>query len=127
MNPFCSTLKLNDSSVTLLVTAHPDDEVMFFSPTLDQFSRESSASLHILCLSTGNFEGLGSTRVNELIKCAALFNISSNNVHIIDNIELQDGMENTWRCELIADIVNDYIEAVRPTRVSKLCFFPFNG
>lgn len=33
----------------LLVTAHPDDEVMFFGPVLQQ----RVGSLHVLCLSDG--------------------------------------------------------------------------
>ena len=35
----------------LLLTAHPDDECMFFSPTIIQLSKR--AKIHVLCLSTG--------------------------------------------------------------------------
>lgn len=37
---------------TLLVIAHPDDEVMFFGPTLNHFRRKGE-NLHVLCLSSG--------------------------------------------------------------------------
>ena len=40
----------------LLVTAHPDDESMFFSPTLLSLA-EFKCSLFILCLSTGGGQG----------------------------------------------------------------------
>eukprot|EP00035_Acanthoeca_spectabilis_P037791 m.47445 g.47445 ORF g.47445 m.47445 type:complete len:102 (-) comp8864_c0_seq1:2284-2589(-) len=40
----------------LLVTAHPDDEAMFFGPTIARM-RRLGHTVHILCLSTGNFEG----------------------------------------------------------------------
>lgn len=36
----------------LLVTAHPDDECMFFSPVLLKLT-QSHADVHLLCLSTG--------------------------------------------------------------------------
>lgn len=36
----------------LLVTAHPDDECMFFAPTILKLV-ESQASVYLLCLSTG--------------------------------------------------------------------------
>ena len=36
----------------LLLTAHPDDEVMFFAPTI-QTLLAHNVDLHILCLSTG--------------------------------------------------------------------------
>jgi hypothetical protein len=36
----------------LLVTAHPDDECMFFLPTLRQ-SQRARCKVHVLCLSTG--------------------------------------------------------------------------
>lgn len=38
----------------LLVTAHPDDECMFFAPTILKLV-ESQAAVYLLCLSTGRF------------------------------------------------------------------------
>lgn len=38
----------------LLVTAHPDDECMFFAPTVLNLV-ESNVDVHLLCLSTGRF------------------------------------------------------------------------
>jgi N-acetylglucosaminylphosphatidylinositol deacetylase len=50
------------SSRYLLLIAHPDDESMFFAPTL----LNVRGSLEILCLSNGNFDGLGKRREEEL-------------------------------------------------------------
>lgn len=36
----------------LFVTAHPDDEVMFFGPTIQRLLLQGAA-VHVLCLSTG--------------------------------------------------------------------------
>ena len=40
------------SGKTLLVIAHPDDECMFFGPTVQRL-QEDGRCLHLLCLSTG--------------------------------------------------------------------------
>ena len=37
----------------LLVTAHPDDECMFFGPTLVGLLRDPACTVYLLCLSTG--------------------------------------------------------------------------
>ncbi|OVA19558.1 N-acetylglucosaminyl phosphatidylinositol deacetylase [Macleaya cordata] len=56
----------------LLVVAHPDDESMFFSPTI-LYLTSAGHNVHILCLSTGNADGKGDTRREELYQaCAAL-------------------------------------------------------
>lgn len=52
-------------SNVLLLTAHPDDECMFFSPTLLALTRTGS-TLFSLCLSAGDQDGLGATRAEEL-------------------------------------------------------------
>lgn len=48
-----SSREANSSEIrTLIVTAHPDDECMFFAPTIIRLS-ELKASVHLLCLSEG--------------------------------------------------------------------------
>lgn len=37
----------------MLVIAHPDDECMFFGPTVLNFTRNKQYKLYIMCLSTG--------------------------------------------------------------------------
>jgi N-acetylglucosaminylphosphatidylinositol deacetylase len=37
----------------LLVTAHPDDEVMFFGPIIYYTSRANSSQIYLLCLTMG--------------------------------------------------------------------------
>lgn len=40
------------AGTALIVTAHPDDEAMFFGPTIQRLQREGTR-IHVLCLSTG--------------------------------------------------------------------------
>ncbi len=51
----------------LLVIAHPDDEAMFFAPTLIGLSDQNvPCDIYILCLSAGNFRKGGKRRKSEL-------------------------------------------------------------
>ena len=54
--PRASPFKPNDR--VLIVTAHPDDECMFFGPTLCHLA-DRDIQAKVLCLSTGNFYGKG--------------------------------------------------------------------
>lgn len=46
---------LNGAKRVLLVIAHPDDECMFFGPTILNFTKKNDAVVYLLCLSTGIF------------------------------------------------------------------------
>jgi N-acetylglucosaminylphosphatidylinositol deacetylase len=68
------------------VTAHPDDESLFFAPTLTSLLSHKrkldkdvlSAEVYLLCLSTGNADGLGKTRQREM-------------AHALDVLGIEDG------------------------------------
>ncbi|KAL0342256.1 UNVERIFIED_CONTAM: putative N-acetylglucosaminyl-phosphatidylinositol de-N-acetylase [Sesamum calycinum] len=61
----------------LLVIAHPDDESMFFAPVINYLVSEGH-NLHILCMSTGNADGMGSIRKEELYLASAVLKVSTN-------------------------------------------------
>lgn len=46
----------------LLLTAHPDDECMFFGPTLTSLRALTNVNIHVLCLSTGDYYAEGCYR-----------------------------------------------------------------
>jgi N-acetylglucosaminylphosphatidylinositol deacetylase len=53
---FCRSSKLPENvSRVLLVTAHPDDECMFFGPTLVAL-RKKNCRIFVLCMSRGESE-----------------------------------------------------------------------
>ena len=88
----------------LLVTAHPDDESMFFLPTV--VSLAGSHSLHLLSLSTGNADGLGRVREKELKQAGSLLRFSS--VESLDDPRLQDGMTTQWEDTVVAALLRKY-------------------
>ncbi|KAI7853035.1 putative deacetylase LmbE-like domain-containing protein [Circinella umbellata] len=99
-----------ESKQVLILTAHPDDECMFFGPTITALrSGSSKTRVHVLCLSTGNADGLGMTRKKELTRSCQVMGIPPSNVKALDHEGLQDGMKNTWSSTLIADILKDYV------------------
>ncbi|KAI4342731.1 hypothetical protein MLD38_027318 [Melastoma candidum] len=92
----------------LLVVAHPDDESMFFSPTL-LYLTTRGYNLHILCLSTGNADGKGDMRKHELLKACALLGVPTQQVKILDHPNLQDGFGNNWHHSLLAKLVKEEV------------------
>lgn len=93
---------LTNSSISLLI-AHPDDEAMFFGPTLARItSPEFNNNVSIICFSSGNFDGIGATRKRELKASAALFNVPWSRVKIIDDARFPDSQKVHWDASLLA-------------------------
>uniref|UniRef100_A0A8D2LER9 N-acetylglucosaminylphosphatidylinositol deacetylase n=1 Tax=Varanus komodoensis TaxID=61221 RepID=A0A8D2LER9_VARKO len=66
----------------LFVTAHPDDEAMFFAPTILCLAR---AELWLLCGSTGNYYHQGDIRKKELLESCMALGIPLSHVTIVDH------------------------------------------
>ncbi|KAJ7584858.1 LmbE-like protein [Mycena floridula] len=92
----------------LLVTAHPDDECMFFAPTI--LALVKVGQLHSLCLSTGNMDGLGSTRTTELEASLDVLGVAAKNRRVVDHPLLQDNITTNWNPQLIAQVVGNYVD-----------------
>ena len=92
----------------LLVIAHPDDEAMFFVPTIAHLV-ESGAQVHILCLSSGNYDGLGAVRSLELQASARV--LRATKAVCVEHAQLQDGPHSDWPPAVIAEHVHDYCRA----------------
>lgn len=97
----------------LLIVSHPDDEAMFFSPFLSSMaSKRMSKNINVLCLSTGNYDGLGDMRRSELYASCSLFGILGQNINVIDHNSLQDG--EIWSPSIIAEIVVNISKEIQP-------------
>lgn len=90
----------------LFVIAHPDDEAMFFVPTITQL--KGRHELFLLCLSNGGADGLGQTRGRELMASTKLLGFDSSSVTLVDHPELKDGMRQVWDASVIAHIVDEH-------------------
>lgn len=68
----------------LLLTAHPDDECMFFAPTLLALRDRVSVEVFSLCLSVGNADGLGQTRRHELSRSLDVLGVDASRRWVVD-------------------------------------------
>lgn len=93
----------------LLVIAHPDDESMFFLPTV---LHEGFQSKHVLCLSNGNYDGMGRVRERELNRAA----IGVLEFDSITFSTFMDGPHEQWSHDEIASVVKKELD-VRFTQV----------
>lgn len=79
---FLASLGVSDGrKKILLMFAHPDDETMFFTPTLLAL-KEGGAEIHLLCLSSGNHYKLGAEREKEMKQLASSLEIPEDHVHV---------------------------------------------
>src|SRR5437879_4089939 len=81
---------------TMLVIAHPDDECMFFGPTIVSFlkQRRGRDKFLILCLSNGD-EGSqnGEVRQQELFRAARALGLAAADVTVTLSEHLKDGRD----------------------------------
>ncbi|EHA52719.1 hypothetical protein MCOR27_002524 [Pyricularia oryzae] len=97
---------LRNKRICLLI-AHPDDEAMFFAPTVLALTRpETGNHVKILCLSSGNADGLGETRKKELVKSGMLLGLrNEDDVFVIESDAFQDSMTATWDATAISSLL----------------------
>ncbi|KAN0066230.1 N-acetylglucosaminyl-phosphatidylinositol de-N-acetylase [Thecaphora frezii] len=92
----------------LVLTAHPDDEVMFFAPSILALAG-AGVQIFSLCLSTGNADGLGAVRARELIDAYSMLGVPGDRVTALEDEKLQDGMATYWDPDYISDKVEHHL------------------
>lgn len=87
---------------------------MFFAPTL-LFFNLSGVQIHLLCVTSGNFEGLGPTRRSELYAAASVYGIRPNNVQFVDPEEhfFKDDFQ-PWNTSDLSAVLFTFINRTRP-------------
>lgn len=117
---------LRNKRICLLI-AHPDDEAMFFSPTVLALTAPDAGNhLKILCLSNGlsassssfvllyihvirigNADGLGNIRKEELAASASMLGLrSTSDVLVIESSKFPDSMTTRWSAADIAQLLS---------------------
>lgn len=112
------SLPLSRSSRILLVIAHPDDETMFFSPTLTRLTDHHK--VFILCVSTGDFYGKGQIRVRELRGAVEKLGMNSGDVITLDYDVFKDG--HSWDKSALSRVLLYHVESL-----SIDCVLSFDG
>ncbi|KAH3687393.1 hypothetical protein WICPIJ_001624 [Wickerhamomyces pijperi] len=92
------------------LTAHPDDEVMFFTPIITELLKaEHNNVLKLTCFSQGNGAGLGSIRHDELYTSLRILGFQQENIKLInDERKFKDSMSLSWdKRDILAEIDED--------------------
>ncbi|CAM6085057.1 unnamed protein product [Calypogeia fissa] len=96
----------------LLLVAHPDDECMFFGPTLLSLRMQPTIfDLRVLCISSGNADGLGERRKLEMISSCAVLKVLPEHVEVLDHPALQDGHRQEWNQQLLVEIIHQKVKS----------------
>lgn len=98
---------LNSGSV-VIVTAHPDDECMFFGPTISSLV-SNGVEVYILCLSRGDYYGIGDTRVKEFYRSCDMMGVHKSQCLVINDSSLPDGPVILWNEKRILDHVDKFV------------------
>lgn len=93
----------------LLITAHPDDECMFFGPAIMKLQQEGS-QIFVLCLSTGDAYNLGIKRKQELWDACEVLGIPASNILLYKSPHMPDDPTIKWEESLVASLVLNLIE-----------------
>ncbi|XP_004599359.2 N-acetylglucosaminyl-phosphatidylinositol de-N-acetylase [Ochotona princeps] len=96
-------------SRSLVVIAHPDDEAMFFAPTVLGLARLRHR-VSLLCFSAGNYYNQGEIRKEELLQSCGVLGIPPSHVMIIDNRNFPDDPAVQWDTELVASALLRHVE-----------------
>ena len=94
----------------LLVVAHPDDECLFFAPTLRVLRRQHRANLSLLVFSRGNHQGLGETRAMELRGSCGVLEIPTERCISLDIAGIQDNPKDWWSENTLIPIIEEHVQ-----------------
>ncbi|XP_050070476.1 N-acetylglucosaminyl-phosphatidylinositol de-N-acetylase [Anopheles maculipalpis] len=95
----------------LLVTAHPDDEVMFFGPTILELRRRQ-CRVFVLCLSEGNHDRKGAIRRQELWDACESLGVRPEDITLVNATHLQDDPTAEWKTVTIANQLLRQLESL---------------
>ncbi|KAK7087124.1 hypothetical protein V1264_021214 [Littorina saxatilis] len=101
----------------LLITAHPDDECMFFSPLLLHLTAERQVHVHVLCLTNGNYYGQGKRREKEILKSCQILGIPESNIAVINKSDLPDDPHQAWSSVSLDAEVRAAVDRVQPHQI----------
>ena len=98
--------ELNKTKSILLIIAHPDDEILYWTPTIKEL-KSLNLKLKILCLSNGNNKNNGEKRTEEFKKVSKYLKLEDN--EIINDIELQNSKKKYWDEKIVSEKISFFL------------------
>lgn len=107
------------NSTVYFIIGHPDDEVMFFSPSIIELGKPSYNNiLKLICFSNGDAvdPSFGPIRSSELVRSSTILGIDPANVVVLD--KFKDGMDIHWNDTDVASTLENYVKESDPTIIT---------
>ncbi|CEP61323.1 N-acetylglucosaminylphosphatidylinositol deacetylase LALA0_S03e00298g [Lachancea lanzarotensis] len=101
-----------------LVIAHPDDEVMFFAPTLMQLDAllDSGVPVRVFSMTNGGADGLGGIRAHELQESIEL--LMRRKHPLVKVLDFADGMQEKWDLTATANSLKSLVTDTIPAFIT---------
>lgn len=113
------------TDIYVVVTAHPDDESMFFLPTI-RCLQEKGCDIRLICLTTGNYDGLGKTRSRELrTTCRDILGIQ--HVKLVDDPRLPDHPTQPWPLDYAVSVLETYLPQTTSSTQQRVHLITFDS
>ena len=100
---------LQSPARVLFITSHPDDEVMFFGPTILGLAK-TGCEIFLLVMSPGREKG--HTRKKELYESCRILGIPMSNIIVMRHTKLKDDPTVRWREELVSNIILRHVASL---------------
>jgi N-acetylglucosaminylphosphatidylinositol deacetylase len=109
------------NEIYVLVIAHPDDESMFFVPTIGALVAQGKA-IWILCLTTGDYDGLGKQREKELHRAGSLLGVNK----VIVKDDLKDHPSERWPIPTVSKAIRQALAENLPPDCERMVVVTFD-
>ncbi|KAH8582707.1 N-acetylglucosaminyl-phosphatidylinositol de-N-acetylase [Cryptosporidium sp. chipmunk genotype I] len=102
------TVFKTQENVCILV-AHPDDEAMFFTPIIRQVCKQGS-KVYVLCLTNGDYYGLGKLREKELLEACNTLGILRDRIKVVSSDKFKDQPNEKWPYNDVISEIESFVD-----------------
>jgi len=110
-DPRLLPLAIRNARSVLLVVAHPDDECLFFGPSILNAWGNPSVGRALLVLSSGDYDGLGEVRRKEVKGSCDTLGVSTDRCVVMEHRDLQDNPKKWWDEAIVESMVKRYVDS----------------
>jgi len=91
--------------------AHPDDECLFFGPSILNAWGDRRVGRALLVLSSGDYDGLGEVRRKEVKESCDTLGVSTDRCVVLEHRDLQDNPKKWWSEAVVEGMLKRYVDS----------------